>query len=97
MRISDWSSDVCSSDLERGQPDRVGRRAGERRAGAQLARPGRDLAVADHPAGENAPRQLAVEDVGGEVVVGDVDDAEREQTPVQIGRATWRERVCQYV
>src|SRR3546814_1488452 len=47
MRISDWSSDVCSSDLVRGAGGRALRVAGRRRlcrAGA-LARPGRCLRV----------------------------------------------------
>src|SRR3546814_11734723 len=35
VRISDWSSDVCSSDL----PDRGGRRAGTRAAVGRAARP----------------------------------------------------------
>src|SRR3546814_6923440 len=65
MRISDWSSDVCSSDLRVEQ--------------LELAR----RAVA-----------IAIKDVEGLVV---------EQAPaialpvVQIGRASCRERVCQYV
>src|SRR3546814_4707156 len=38
MRISDWSSDVCSSDLEQRQQDRaVGRGAADALAGSELA------------------------------------------------------------
>src|SRR3546814_14601405 len=33
MRISDWSSDVCSSDLEEGARDLVGRQAAEQAQG----------------------------------------------------------------
>src|SRR3546814_1534409 len=35
MRISDWSSDVCSSDLLLGQPRRGSRRAGRRAPGGR--------------------------------------------------------------
>src|SRR3546814_10788281 len=72
MRISDWSSDVCSSDLGfRPQPDR--RRAmvapdhGQLRASGLVS----PDAQRDWPAGAGAA--------------------------VQIGRASCRERVCQYV
>src|SRR3546814_3572263 len=82
MRISDWSADVCSSDLQ-GRALRCGRdaalrhRLGRRRLGARpRGRAARDadrsrpaLPHADHLAG-----------VGGE-----------------IGRASCRARVCQYV
>src|SRR3546814_16273581 len=81
VRISDWSSDVCSSDLARkldrhhrvGQPrvdrgDGGGARASAARAGeARAAFPGSGADAA------------AVEDLG------------------EIGRASCRERVCQYV
>src|SRR3546814_7597927 len=77
MRISDWSSDVCSSDL-RDIPDAFGRGAGG----------GLHLVVA----GVGVGRQVAD--------IGDVDDmGERppSHVPGQIGRASCRERVCQYV
>src|SRR3546814_11591403 len=63
MRISDWSSDVCSSDLQRrdGQRDplergfgreRVGRKAPDRQrivgAGIGVGEQRRDVAVATH-------------------------------------------------
>src|SRR3546814_4224291 len=34
MRISDWSSDVCSSDLQHGEPQPGGNLADQRRIGA---------------------------------------------------------------
>src|SRR3546814_10766762 len=72
MRISDWSSDVCSSDLAP-----VGRRQlHHAEAARERHRPG-------HVRGRPA-EQLAVHEVG---------DAAEEQ----IGRASCRERVCQYV
>src|SRR3546814_8993840 len=66
MRISDWSSDVCSSDLSLDiDPSRLVL-AGDS-AGATLA----------------AVTALRLRDEGG--------------AAVQIGRASCRERVCQYV
>src|SRR3546814_7844968 len=67
MRISDWSSDVCSSDLARtvGEPELVARDMRHRPGGVAI---------------------------GAEVgAAGGVDRRE------QIGRASCRERVCQYV
>src|SRR3546814_7383216 len=68
MRISDWSSDVCSSDLEPRRTllllsSRHGHRSGE-------------AAAYCHPAGLGTGRQHAA---------------------IEIGRASCRERVCQYV
>src|SRR3546814_12529933 len=87
MRISDWSSDVCSSDLLRehaahhGRLVRRGRRGSRGSHGAALrlrARcPGRLLAT------HRAQHQLTA-DLG----------VPRRQG--QIGRASCRERVCQY-
>src|SRR3546814_3048442 len=62
MRISDWSSDVCSSDLQVGTQGLPGRRQ------AALAQGGADA--------------------GGQV---------RAVAQQEIGRASCRERVCQYV
>src|SRR3546814_8840730 len=86
MRISDWSSDVCSSDLQAGGGDAGGRDRGapgravrERRGrtarayGGALRGPGRALEAR----GRRAGRALRV---SGE-----------------IGRASCRDRVCQYV
>src|SRR3546814_14205319 len=55
MRISDWSSDVCSSDLpDEGQGDaghqRAGEGEGEGHAGARLGAP--ELAQDEHGEGE---------------------------------------------
>src|SRR3546814_1573044 len=76
MRISDWSSDVCSSDL----CDPAGRAAAEA-AVARLAAGGyRVIAVAAGPVTEPEAESL-----DGLTLLG------------QIGRASCRERVCQYV
>src|SRR3546814_10534857 len=69
MRISDWSSDVCSSDLAAG-PDSPWR--AHRRGGHEPAEPGR-------PGGGRGPRCP--------------DRGPRGE----IGRASCRESVCQYV
>src|SRR3546814_8242777 len=87
-RISDWSSDVCSSDLRlpqarqtedehRGVGDEVGVLEPADRVGAHR-RPGEQL-----EAHRNADHGRA----GA--------DRERMQ-PAEIGRASCRERVCQY-
>src|SRR3546814_1163206 len=69
VRISDWSSDVCSSDLRR--TPAAARGTAPARAGA--------LAGSGQPAGHGGARLR--------------DRAARGQ----IGRASCRERVCQYV
>src|SRR3546814_2404234 len=78
MRISDWSSDVCSSDL-------IIEPCGFPFGDAALKRAGMDYAVRAnvrrHP-GWDAFRQWS--QIGA-------------QRLVQIGRASCRERVCQYV
>src|SRR3546814_9985993 len=83
MRISDWSSDVCSSDL--GQwCERVHlRAAGVEGQGRLPLRPHRG-------AGEAA--------VGARYLAGDLDAADRAGPwRLEIGRESGRDRVCQYV
>src|SRR3546814_17239102 len=95
MRISDWSSDVCSSDLAEARRVGRGRASGVRRARANLSIEGRrdggtqamarrDRGVVVAPARElqGACRGRPVS--GAAVLVA------------QIGRASGRERVCQY-
>src|SRR3546814_5763491 len=87
MRISDWSSDVCSSDLldqlvVLDEVQGLLQRVLDRRAELDrvvLAR------------GAHVGQRLGLDDVDGEVVVLRVDADQ------QIGRASCRERVCQYV
>src|SRR3546814_2035793 len=86
MRISDWSSDVCSSDLApaAGESGPAGRGVGV--VGGGAARGCEGVGV-----GRLRDRQ----DIGGtdrrDLVVDVVGDAG------EIGRASCRERVCQYV
>src|SRR3546814_3123084 len=70
MRISDWSSDVCSSDLHAQR-----RRDGKGLSAFAALRGGTDGAAAG----------------------GDRDGRARRGADAQIGRASCRERVCQYV
>src|SRR3546814_12565920 len=107
MRISDWSSDVCSSDLERaGQGQQfhpvVAARGCARRGGGRCAgdEDGNDmneggtgvrtLLVVEDDAGLQAQLKWAYEDYRV-LVAGDHDAA------LEIGRASLRERWCQYV
>src|SRR3546814_10792125 len=77
MRISDWSSDVCSSDLC-GRPFRIH----ERMFGLQVE------ACAEAASGARQHHRAH-----GTVINQRVQD----RVEVQIGRASCRERVCQYV
>src|SRR3546814_994231 len=90
MRISDWSSDVCSSDLVLAAVDHV---------------VGAGLAVAEHQRAGMA--KIEHHDGVGNARFGNVDarfrDDERIVSAflglfllVEIGRASGRERVCQY-
>src|SRR3546814_4716142 len=86
MRISDWSSDVCSSDLFLGA------------AGARVRKVGGDHRnlLADQPAGEMRPQHeppLVEKALRIALRVRGVQLDRRQQ----IGRASCRERVCQYV
>src|SRR3546814_2713301 len=67
MRISDWSSDVCSSDLQSAQFAKMGERNSLHR-----------IHFLRHP-------RLLKTELGGF------------PEPQEIGRASCRERVCQYV
>src|SRR3546814_11389525 len=116
MRISDWSSDVCSSDLARLDvrtrqsehgPVQIGiLAAGELRveSGPELQQGGDapvdgDLARAWR---QRAADQLQERGLAGAVSPDDADrlapmDVEVQCAQCQIGRASCRERVCQYV
>src|SRR3546814_16560465 len=83
MRISDWSSDVCSSDLSllalsRQNLPQLRTEAAENRS----ARGAYRLKAAE------APRKVVLIASGSEVPLA---------LKTEIGRASCRERVCQYV
>src|SRR3546814_4510675 len=86
MRISDWSSDVCSSDLQR-----FGAFVEEDALG--------DLKL--ELSGCDPRRRDRVQDRRGQLFIGELARRDVDRDAVagakQIGRASCRERVCQYV
>src|SRR3546814_20150500 len=105
MRISDWSSDVCSSDLHDRiyflrSVQKVAYRVDDRHFD-----PGRVRRLAQHGGGERAFRHgLAVSPQHGGALAPAKAKAQAEIArglrgagQHQIGRASCRERVCQYV
>src|SRR3546814_6704374 len=77
MRISDWSSDVCSSDLRVGKDNNLA-----------VLRPGLAAEWDQAANGELTPY---------DVVPGSTKKVAWVCEKGQIGRASCRERVCQYV
>src|SRR3546814_3875288 len=88
MRISDWSSDVCSSDLGRGEGlGSEGQCQGQSRLGpAGAAERDDNLLARGLRNGARAARALLCLGAAG-----------RAEQTLEIGRASCRERVCQYV
>src|SRR3546814_5604095 len=100
MRIRDWSSDVCSSDLRLPGQGRLWPRRGE--GGGAPARPAggradraRD-AAAGWRAGTQRGEQLSRPDTASLGRPGGRDPTGGEG-PGENGRASCRERVCKYV
>src|SRR3546814_19231884 len=85
MRISDWSSDVCSSDLRKEEITPFAVRIFD----DQHVEIGHQRAHAD--AGEEAQRQEFMDAAGRRAEQHDHGVPRK-----QIGRASCRERVCQY-
>src|SRR3546814_6506578 len=85
MRISDWSSDVCSSDLIRYFDNAPF-------YGAGLAEIRMGEALKGKPRGE-----YVISTKVGRIVLDDIEQAPRDNGEKEIGRASCRERVCQYV
>src|SRR3546814_5102168 len=98
MRISDWSSDVCSSDLCVGENgalhgiENVGRKDAVVKSLGRLAR---DRAQIE--AGPDELVELVGDDPGWLVVQSQASSDRTRQRHGRIGRAAWRERVCQAV
>src|SRR3546814_3125900 len=97
MRISDWSSDVCSSDLL------LDDRAAIDIGGVHLV-PYLDLRDGlgriALPAVLRTVCAERVQDRAHIVILGfavGMDDVAHMDDQVEIGRASWRERVCQFV
>src|SRR3546814_20206758 len=123
MRISDWSSDVCSSDLQIQRIDGIAKDyvsppedvLARIRADAEAAAAARaaDRPVTDFDSGFAWPAEGPISGVYGSqrILNGEprqppygVDIAGPVGTPVkapadgvELGRASWRERVCPYV
>src|SRR3546814_14731676 len=93
MRMSDWRSDVCSSDLfdqrTAGRIVRVRREAHVRDHRRRVAAPGL-FQCPQHPRDTGTRQEPVVNGAQGEV---DVD----RHVDVELARASCRERVCQYV
>src|SRR3546814_13958228 len=94
MRISDWSSDVCSSDLP--GPGRVSaQRPNQFGAGTNL-----QLAIDRVQLefdGASRPRQVLGNLVVAQTLGHQLRHAALGRRQAQIGSASCRERVCQYV
>src|SRR3546814_16590273 len=89
MRISDWTSDVCSSDLpdaapRRASPGRNGRARGS--AAHSRDRPLRTAGIPDARQRKRHARRAA-----------SPGSPPHARTAPWIGSAPWRERVCPYV
>src|SRR3546814_1094624 len=84
MRISDWSSDVCSSDLQAEAGNVSILRTGDPATDAWIEPFLDELCL--FPAGAHDDQVDAAADAFNELALGS-----------QIGRASCRERVCQYV
>src|SRR3546814_19884123 len=117
MRISDWSSDVCSSDLQAAFVDYGGNRHGFLAFSEihpdyyQIPKEDREALLAEeaeHAAEEAAPRAEAedaeaagdVEELAAPASLDEEDNGESRDDhegagEAKIGRAAWRERVCQ--
>src|SRR3546814_13127750 len=105
MRISDWSSDVCSSDLMLGQLARLGDRGVDQLAGlvhrldeAFFVRfGGVDQTPRIAPVGCGCDADEARQEPARRGFGDDPAPREDEAVAREIGRATCRERVSQYV
>src|SRR3546814_11752266 len=108
MRSSDWSSDVCSSDLNIGGViggvliGAAGDKVGSARALAAAYILGAIAIWLIEPVGQTATLLLLITGLAGAFSIGAQNVlvalvAMVYPTGLQIGRASCRERVCQYV
>src|SRR3546814_15243722 len=97
MRISDWSSDVCSSDLLEADGKslaKLGNLERKERLEALLRDAKAPVAVADHVIGAGEKLYAAMCGAGQEGIISKRAAA---AYAGQIRRASCRERVCPYV
>src|SRR3546814_4925964 len=98
MRISDWSSDVCSSDLHARYSAHQMMELGL--DGLEI---GEDIGVVEFEVIEDGGARPVMHEFGAlveecrVVFVGFDNEEGRNAGDIQIGRASCRERVCQYV
>src|SRR3546814_13209422 len=102
MRSSDWSSDVCSSDLTRFLPlDKTGANNALTRLRRQWFAKRKSIVTLLREVLYNEPAQLLDSDADNKALDADMALQELGGDHVafgyQIGRAAGRERVCQYV
>src|SRR3546814_17471260 len=92
MRISDWSSDVCSSDLW----SRLTRRTTSRQVTCSaLRRPVNAVKSISATSASETQRPSDSSQIAWGYLIG--DQASSSMLAIEIGRASCRERVCQYV
>src|SRR3546814_7286167 len=101
VRISDWSSDVCSSDLQRAAPEMrcgggVAGAAGEGEVHLVAGQRDRRVDPGERPR-MPAYRHVDVVEAAGADHEALARPALLGGAPVEIGRASCRERVCKYV
>src|SRR3546814_14436276 len=103
MRISDWSSDVCSSDLKRGAGTLTlsGANTYSNRtvidAGTLALAGAGTIGAGNLVIGANAEFDISQADVGASVIQLNGPAEGSIALGGKIGRASCRERVCQYV
>src|SRR3546814_8939936 len=97
MRISDWSSDVCSSDLAR-DANRFGAAAAAETKFGALEQPIDDHEATLHPVIDELGCAVFAKNEKRRHVTGrDRGVKLDEQLAAKLGRASCRERVCKYV
>src|SRR3546814_20903427 len=98
MRISDWSSDVCSSDLTAGRAN-VSRAVSDLVRAGMLHRHYQGYRVDHYNRGARRQAVYTLSRVARELLQTATVGRSTSGTPGEdkIGRATCRERVCQYV
>src|SRR3546814_15765682 len=102
MRISDWSSDVCSSDLllEQFVAGLVAERVVDRLEAIEIEQEQRGRAIGAPRLGERLierPLHLLAVGEPGQLVEARHSCDLGVRAALQIGRASCRDRVCQYV
>src|SRR3546814_8419441 len=99
MRISDWSSDVCSSDLLDAEFNAVKLTTDQIRANLALIRGTRlqistRVIMGEHDRARADFESTGNDDPGKRLAIS---DRARREALAKIGRASCRERVCQHV